>query len=172
MYITEEMRALVKQWGRTVASTEPVERGAVRRYAQAIMDQDVAYKEPVPNRGPTAIAPPLYPMNVFRRGFDESDLLTERAEDPDFDGLTADVALGLPALNLPVMVLLNGGSSVELLRYARHGESVHARSRYLEITEKESRAGPMVVAVIETEYSGDDGELLIIVQKTLLWRKA
>lgn len=172
MFVTAEMKALVGHWGCTKTSPEPVERGSVRRYAQAIMDEDPAYMDAVLGRADVALAPPLFPMNMFRRPFGARDLLTERANDPDFDGLTADVALGLPELDLPVMVLLNGGTSIEFVRYARHEESVQARSRYLEISEKQARSGPMVVVVVETEYRGANEELLMVVQKTLLRRPA
>lgn len=170
-YVTDAMTRMVGTWGRTVASPDPVERGAVRRYAQAIMDADPAYMEPDDRFG-VPVAPPLYPMNMFRAPFGASDVLTKRASDADFDGLTADIALGLDPLPLPLMVLLNGGTRVALHRYARHGETVRARSRYLEITEKASKTGPLVVVVVETEYSGAHGEVLLVVEKTLLRRTA
>jgi hypothetical protein len=168
--VGENIRSLVGKWGRRDLSCDPVERGAVRRYAQAIMDDDPAFMEPI--RGGSPVAPPLFPMNMFRRPFGTPDMLSERAEDPDFDGLTADVAQGLPDLPLPPMVMLNGGTQVEFYRYARHGETVSARSRYLDISEKQAKAGPMIAIVIQTEYRGDAEELLMIVEKTLLRRPA
>jgi acyl dehydratase len=168
--VTDEIRGLIGKWGRTDVGCDPVERGAVRRYAQAIMDDDPAYMEEVRPGGP--VAPPLFPMNMFRRPFGAPDKLVERADDPDFDGLTADVAQGLPDLPLPAMVMLNGGTRVEFFRYACHGETVSARSRYLDIREKPSKSGPMVVIVIQTEYRGVGDDLLMVVEKTLLRRQA
>ena len=152
---------------------DPVERGAVRRYAQAIMDEDPIFSEPCANNarfgGP--VAPPLFPTHMFRRAFGKSDPLQDRARDPDFDGLAATSAQGLPELEpMKHLALLNGGSEIEFFRYARHGETVRLRSRYADITEKESSKGAMIFVVIETEYRNGDDELLMKVRRTLIRR--
>jgi acyl dehydratase len=152
---------------------DPVERGAVRRYAQAIMDEDPVFREPCANNarfgGP--VAPPLYPTHLFRRAFGTVDPLQEHAHDPDYDGLGATSAQGLPELDpIKNLALLNGGSEIEFFRYARHGETVTLRSRYADIVEKETSKGPMIFVTIETEYHNGDGELLMKTRRTQIRR--
>ena len=149
---------------------EPVECGAVRRYAQAIMDENPVYADPgAGSRYGGAVAPPIFPMHMFRRPFGAPDPLQERANDPDFDGLSAP--RGLPEIE-PIrgLSLLNGGMEIEFFRYARHGETVTQQSRYASITEKQTSKGPIVLVVIESEYRNGDGELLIKARRTHIRR--
>lgn len=149
---------------------EPLERGAVRRYAQAIMDENPVYSEPdAATRFGGAVAPPIFPTHMFRRPFGAPDPLQERARDPDFDGLSAP--RGLPEIEpLKGLSLLNGGSEIEFFRYARHGETVTQQSRYASITEKQTSKGPIILVVIESEYRNGDGELLLKARRTQIRR--
>lgn len=158
----------------TELACDPVEQGAVRRYAQAIMDDDPVFFGPPSDAnarygGP--IAPALFPTHMFRRAFGTPDDIQTHANDPNFDGIGAAAAQGLPEIEpLKHLGLLNGGLEVELFRYARHGEQVKLKSRYLDITEKETSKGPMVIVVIETEYRTSAEELLLRVRRTQLRR--
>ena len=149
---------------------EPVERGAVRRYAQAIMDENPVYSDPdAAARYGGAVAPPIFPTHMFRRPFGAPDPLQDRARDPDFDGLSAP--RGLPEIEpLKGLSLLNGGSEIEFYRYARHGETVTQQSRYASITEKQTSKGPIILVVIESEYRNGDGELLLKARRTHIRR--
>lgn len=150
---------------------DPVERGAVRRYAQAIMDENPVYSDPgaAGARFGGAVAPPIFPMHMSRRPFGAPDPLQEHARDPDFDGLGAP--RGLPEIEpLKGLSLLNGGVEIEFYRYARHGETVTQQSRYASITEKETSKGPIILVVIESEYRTGDGELLIKARRTHIRR--
>jgi acyl dehydratase len=171
--LTEALKQYIGMQSEVETACDPVERGAVRRYAQAIQDEDPIFSEACANNarfgGP--VAPPLYPTHMFRRAFGSPDPLQLRARDPDFDGLSATSAQGLPELEpIKHLALLNGGSEIEFFRYARHGESVKLRSRYADIVEKETSKGPMLFVTIETEYHNGDGELLMTVRRTLIRR--
>ena len=170
--LTPEVQELVGAESGVETACEPVERGAVRRYVQAYMDNDPMFHEGLPREGQgEAVAPPLFPMNMFRRPFGTPDPFAEHAGNPDFDGIVGSTAQGLPPLPLPKGIgLLNAGTEVEVFRYARHGESVTAKSRYHSITEKQSSKGLMLLVVIETEYQGSDGGLLLRVRKTQIRR--
>ncbi|WP_063923089.1 FAS1-like dehydratase domain-containing protein [Cupriavidus basilensis] len=168
--ITDEVRRHIGMQGERRPACDAVERGAVRRYAQAIMDADPAYMDDRHPRHGGAVAPPLYPAFLFRLPYGAGDPLSERAQDPDFDGLVTAVGSGLPELPLHGMALLNGGAEIELLRYARHGERIYQQSRYADIYERESRSGPMIMVVIETTYETESGEPLMRVKKTLIRR--
>src|SRR5512146_1247820 len=172
--LTAEIRNMVGVESGIEVATDPVERGAVRRYVQACMDDDLIFYSDEKARGlryGSAVAPALFPMNMFRRPSGTPDPFAERANDPHFDGIVGSTAQGLPSLPLPKGIgLLNAGTEVEVRRYARHGETVTARSRYHSITEKESSKGPMLLVVIETEYRTGSGELLLRVKKTQIRR--
>ena len=156
--ITDELRALVGVWSEPVTPCDVVEAGAVRRFAQAIMDEDPAYAE---------VAPPLFPNHMLRRPLGAPDLVQDRAGDPGFDGVVPGP--GLPPLaGLTHLPVVNGGSEFELFRYARIGESVTVRQRYAQVTEKASSKGNLVVVVIEGEMHTGTGELLMRSRRTLL----
>lgn len=154
-------------------STEPVEPGAVRRFAQAIMDEDPIYAVPCDGNsrfgGP--VAPLLFPAQMFRREFGDPDPIRDRAGDPDFDGLGVNATQGLPPIK-PLMHLaaLNGGSELEFFRHVRHGETVTSVARYADIYERETSKGPMTFVVIEVDYRGEDGALIMRSRRTEIRR--
>jgi hypothetical protein len=172
--MTPEIELMVGVESGTEVACDVVERGAVRRYVQAYMDDDPMFYSDDPAvtaRYGGPVAPPLFPMNMFRRPFGTPDPFEEYAHDPDFDGIIGSTAQGLPPLPLPKGIgLLNAGTEVEVFRYARHGETVTAKSRYASITEKQGKKGPMLIVVIETEYRSGDGDLLLRVKKTQIRR--
>lgn len=159
----------------TDVACDVVERGAVRRYAQAIMNEDPIFSENCINNstygGP--VAPPLFPTHLFRRPFGAHDPIQSNAKNPDFDGIVSStLASGLPEL-LPLKgyALLNGGSEIEFFRYARHGETISVKTRYADITEKETSKGLIVLVVLESEYRNEKGEVLIKTRRTQIRRK-
>lgn len=150
-----------------------VESGAVRRYAQAIMDEDPIYSPLGAAHacygGPAA--PPFFPTHMVRRPLGAPDPVQEQARDPDFDGIGATAAQGLPEIEpLKGLSLLNGGSEVEFYRYARHRETVTVQSRYVDITEKQTSKGPIILVVIESDYCGADGSLIVRARRTQIRR--
>ena len=153
--LTEALKKYIGLQSETEVACDPVERGAVRRYAQAIQDEDPIFWEVCANNarfgGP--VAPPLFPTHLFRRRFGAPDALQEPELDP-----------------IKHLSLLNGGSEIEFFRYARHGESVKLRSRYADIVEKDTSKGPMLFVTIETEYRNGDDELLMKTRRTQIRR--
>jgi hypothetical protein len=171
--LNDEIRKYIGTETEMQLACDPVERGAVRRYAQAIMDVDPIYMRDDAIRGTRytkPVAPPLFPNAMLRLPFGERDLVQERAEDPHFDGAVGSSTLGLPPLPLTNSPLLNGGSEVELFRYAQHGEQIWIQSRYLDIYEKESSKGTMLMVVIETDFLDHDRKLVMRFRKTQIRR--
>lgn len=149
-----------------------VERGSVRRYSQAIMDEDPIFNADCEGntRYGGCVAPPLYPTHLFRRPFGDPDPIQENAHDPSYDGSIG--SLGLPAIEpLKDYALLNGGSEVEFFRYARHGESITMQSRYADILERETSKGPIILVIIESEFRNEKGDLLIRTRRTQIRRR-
>jgi hypothetical protein len=173
--LSASLKQYIGMQSETEVACDTVERGAVRRYAQAIMYEDPIFDQPCENNtlfgGP--VAPPLFPTHMFRRAFGKPDPVQDNAKNPDFDGIVAATsAQGLPAIEpLAGYALLNGGSEIEFFRYARHGESVKLTSRYADITEKETSKGPIILVVIESEYCNGEGDLLIRTRRTQIRRK-
>lgn len=170
--LTDEVRAYIGKESAESTAVDPVDSSAVRRYAQAIMDESSDYASDGSNpRFGGGIAPPIYPAYMFRRALGTPDPLIERCEDPDFDGLVASSGDGLPEI-LPFrgMALLNGGSELEFFRYAKHGERIVQKAKYANITERQSSKGPMALVTIEITYRTQAGEPLMNVRKTLIRR--
>ena len=171
--LTDDIRKYIGMETELQLACDPVERGAVRRYAQAIMDVDPIYMGDDAIRGTRytrPVAPPLFPNAMLRLPFGERDLVQERAEDPHFDGAVGSSTLGLPPLPLTNSPLLNGGSEVELYRYAEHGEQVWLQSRYKDIYEKETSKGWFLFLLIETDFLDRDRNLIMRFRKTQIRR--
>ncbi len=168
--LTDELKAYIGVAGPIVSAAEPVEAGAVRRYAQAIMDEDMMFA-PV-EAGGGGLAPPLFPINMFRRPMGTPDPVVERAHDPDYDGSVGSSMRGLPELPTRGLVRLNGGSEIEILAYVRHGARITMQARYSDMRERETSKGPMIIVTLETNYSTEDGETVLRVRTTTLLRKA
>lgn len=171
--LNDEIRGYIGMQTELQLACDPVERGAVRRYAQAIMDIDPIYMDEQALRGTRyvkPVAPPLFPNAMLRLPFGERDLVQERAADPHFDGAVGSSTLGLPPLPLVNSPLLNGGSEVELFRFAQHGEQIWLQSRYLDIYEKETSKGVMLFVVIETDFLDRDRKLVMRFRKTQIRR--
>lgn len=165
-----EIEALIGLESEEVAACDVVERGAVRRFAQASLDDEpIYYDAAAAARFGGPVAPPLFPMTMFRDDFGSPDVLSERATDPDFDGIVGATVQGLPPVPVKGMALLNGGTEVEFFAYARHGERITAKSRYDAIYEKAGKTGPMLFVVIATDYKAA-GQLLLRVRKTQIRR--
>lgn len=157
----------------TELACDEVERGAVRRYSQAIMDDDPVFAggKVAQERYGSAVAPLLFPTHMFRRNFGEPDPLRESEVNPDYDGSGLSSTQGLPPIEpLQHLSILNGGSDIEFYRHAHHGEKVKLRSRYSSIVEKESSKGPMVIVTIESDYLNGDDALLCRVRRTYIRR--
>jgi len=172
--LTPEILAYVGVSAATEFACDPVEQGAVRRFAQAIMDDDPDYGPDAPSTTPWGgpIAPPLFPNHATRRPLGTRDVLQDRAHDPNFDG-SGDRPGGLPLIApLKSFAVLNGGAEFELYRYARQGERVHVSQRDAAITEKTSSKGSMILVTVEVEIRTANDELLLRARRTVIRRPA
>jgi acyl dehydratase len=169
--ITDQIKSYIGVSSETEFACDAVERGAVRRFAQAIMDEDPVYDAQcaLNERFGGPIAQPLFTNHILRRPFGTPDPIQERANDPDFDGLV--LAKGLPTIEpLAKLAVLNGGSEFEFFRHARHGERVSIMQRYADITSKQSSKGLMYFVEIESEFRTEIGELLMRARRTQIRR--
>lgn len=173
-YVTAEVRALIGATAGPFEAPDAVERGAIRRFAQAAMDEDRLYWDDAyaaRTRFGRVVAPPLFPLYLFRPAPGTPDPLAGSA-DPEFDG-TGDnflVRFGLPPLPIPLTRFLNGGNRLRFFRCAEVGDRIVATSRYLDVYEKRGASGPLVFAIAEATFANQRGEVLLICEQTLIWR--
>jgi hypothetical protein len=173
-YITDEVRAMIGFETAFEEACDPVERGQIRRHVQAIMDRDPLYYDEAhaaTTRFGGIVAPPLFPLHAVTRSAPAADdPLEPGLSNPDFDGSSANVLRSAVPPPVPLKRTLNGGSEFEIFRLARPGERIRAKSRYVDIYQKNGRTGPIVFWVIETTYVTDEGELLLRATNTRMLR--
>ena len=178
--ITPEIRALIGVESETTTAFEAVEKGALRRFCQAIMDDDPVYwneEYAKQTKYGGVVAPPLYSAFSNRRRSGTPDPLDRFKNDPEWDGTSPPPGGaprrepgGLPPVSLPLKRLLNGGVSAEFFAYCRPGDLISAKRKYIDITERTGRTGLMVIIVSETAYTNQDGLLLCKVRNTTVRR--
>jgi len=174
-YVTDEIRALIGLKGPVQTATEPLTQDALRRFVQAVMEDDPSHwDEDEAHRrygAGGAVAPPLYPMHAFRRPAGTPDPLDLLRDDPDWDGATTGSGIGgLPPVDLPLERILNGGVEAEFFALARVGDVISAQAEYLDITEREGRSGPMVMIKVRTTYTNQNGQILTRITLTVIRR--
>lgn len=172
-YITDEVKALIGFETDWVEAWDLVERGAIRRFTQAVMDDDPVYwndEQAAATKYAGVVAPPLFPLHAFRRPPGTPDPLNRVSGDPDFDGVTRDFGLGLPPLPISLPRLLNGGNQVEVYQLARPGERIRAKSKYVDIYQKEGKSGSLIFILVETVYCNQKKELLLKAVQTHVLR--
>jgi acyl dehydratase len=124
--------------------TVEVERGAIRRFAEAIGDPNPAFNDERAARKTrfgTMVAPP-----TFCRSFGAVPMVRE--------------------LKLGTHRVLDGGSEWEYFEPIRAGDRITVVSRLADIRETKGRLGPMALVVVETTYTNQFGELCVTQRST------
>ena len=168
-YITDKVRAAMGARSPKRTADDPISADALRRFIHATMEQDPIHLDEqaaAASRFGGLVAPLLYPMHAFRRALNSPDPLDRALNDPDWDGSSGGGGAALPPLDLPFERNLNGGSEVEFFRFARVGDVISQMSTYVDAFEKESKSGPMVLVISETEFTNQEGEPLFRVRRT------
>ena len=161
--------------GEAKVAPMPLERDALRRFVQAIMDRDLLYHDEAHARATKysgLVAPPLYPVHAFRTAPGGADPLLLLHDDPDADGSGGNdgVYFGLAPIESPFKRLLNGGNEIEFYRCLALGERCVAKARYADVRLKQGKSGAILLTTIETEFTTEHGDLLVINRQTLIWR--
>ncbi len=140
--VTDEVRKLIGS--ESEPRTVEVERGAIRRFAEAIGDPNPVYNDEAAARHTRyggMIAPPTF-CRSLGGGFFNIDL------------------------KLPMFRGLDGGSDWEYFEPIRPGDRITIVSRLADIREGEGRLGPMVFITTETRYTNQFGQLCVIQRST------
>ncbi|BDG09357.1 MaoC family dehydratase N-terminal domain-containing protein [Anaeromyxobacter paludicola] len=130
--------------------TVEVERGAIRRFAEAIGDQNPIYEDEAAARsaGFAALATP-----------------------PTFPSVLAGNDRFRQSLGLDPGSFLHGEQSFEYGRPLVAGDRVTVRSRVAEVSERPGPSGPAELLVIEDEGRDASGALLFRARQTLVLRR-
>lgn len=115
-----------------------VEKGAIRKFAEAIGDEDpIYYDDKAANAAgfKTIVAPPTF-------------LCTFRAQE-------------LPDLKIQFgRVRLNGGNDYEYYLPIYAGDTITLTAKYAEVTERKGRTGNMVFVITELTFRNQQGEVV------------
>jgi acyl dehydratase len=174
-YITDEMRALIGVPGPKLTAPYPLGADELRRFVQGVMEGNPVHWDPAAgaeSRYGEVVATPLFPMHsTTRRTPGTPDPLDRVHDDPGWDGTDLAAGLGgLPPVDVPLKRILNGGTEAEFFRLAVLGDVISAQSQYTDISEREGRSGPMVLVKVQTTYTNQDDEKLLVSTMTVIMR--
>ena len=170
-WLTPEVLALIGTEA-DMSAWDAVERGAIRRFVQAVMDPDPVFwddEEAAGTRYGGVVAPPLFPLYNFRFPPNQADQLDEAFADPSYHGGSFLPRFGLPDMHGPER-RLNGGNDIEFLALARPGDRLRAKSCIEDIFEKQGRSGTMVFVRMKITISNQDGQVLLVNRQTSIRR--
>jgi len=141
-YVTDEARSQIGKSGEP--RTIEVERWAIRRFADAIGDENPLFhdeKAARKTRFGSMIAPP-----TFCRAL--------------------SAAIPEVKLDMPAFRGLDGGSDWEYFEPIRPGDRITVQTKIADLRESEGRLGPMVFITTETSYTNQFGEICAIQRAT------
>lgn len=128
-----------------------VEKGAIRRFAEALGDYNPIYYDEEYARAsgyPTIVAPPTFPAS-FHSAADLRELL-----------------------GVGIKSLLHAEQTFEYERPILAGDRIYVATRVADVLERTGPAGKMDVAVIEDEGRDEEGNLVFKARRTLVVRAA
>jgi acyl dehydratase len=128
-----------------------VEKGAIRRFAEALGDPNPIYVDEAAARAagyPSLVAPPTYPVALTTN---------ERFRH---------------SLDLGTRSILHGEQQFEFTRPVVAGDRITVKSKVADVQERAGASGPMDVIVLEDEGRDDKGELVFRTRAMLILRRA
>jgi acyl dehydratase len=128
-----------------------VEKGAIRRFAEALGDPNPIYVDEEAARAagyPSLVAPPTFPAALTGN---------ERFRH---------------SLDLGTRSILHGEQQFEYTRPVVAGDRITVKSRVADVQERSGAGGPMEVIVLEDEGRDDKGELVFRTRAMLILRRA
>ena len=138
-----------------------VEKGAIRRYAEAVGNNNPLYNDDEcarMTRYGGIIAPPGF------WGWS----MKPAAASTGLPQLVADLQAALAKAGYPR--ILDGGISYEFHIPVRPGDKLTVSPRVKNITEKEGKSGAMMVCDLETTYINQNGQLVATASQTFIAR--
>jgi hydroxyacyl-ACP dehydratase HTD2-like protein with hotdog domain len=126
------------------STTVPVERGKIREFATAILDDNPAYLE-----DPAPPAPPTFSMTQA--------FWPRKSDGPP------------PDLGLNYLRVLHGEQHFEYRKPIVAGDTITGTTKVADVYEKEGkRGGTMTFVVLETEWVNQDGDVALVSRNVLV----
>ena len=123
-----------------------VERGKIREFAKAILDDNPAYE------GNDPPVPPTFTMAMAH-----------------WPAPSGGQGSGLSKLGLDLLRVLHGGQEYEYLGEIKEGDKLSTRSRISDVYEKEGkRGGTLTFVTSETTFTNQRGEDVLIARTILV----
>ncbi|REE75483.1 MaoC dehydratase-like protein [Rhodococcus wratislaviensis] len=164
---------LLGTWSEARTAPYAVSLDSIRRFVQGAMNTDDVYGNTdaaVVARFGGVVAPPLYPLNVFVRALGTPDPLDRLRDDPHWDAAGGVAAYDLPPIDTPLVKTLNGGTEARVVALAKVGDRISTQARYLDITPREGKSGPLLIVRVEVRYFEQNGMDLLRTVRTLIRR--
>ena len=172
--VNDEVLAMVGVKGSVMVAPLPLDASTLRRFVHGVMEGNPVHWDEAAaqaSRYGQVVAPPLWPSHAFvRPPGSAGDPLEQLLIDEDWDGAAGQVFGQLPPVPISVGRLLNGGVSAEFYQLPAIGDVISAQSEYVEIVEREGRAGPMVIVRVLTVYRNQHDHLLSHITNSLIYR--
>ncbi len=160
--LPEEVTKFIGQPGGDSILLE-VEKGAIRRFADAVEDPNLLYQDEKYARNSrygSIVAPPGF------FGW-PAKLLTKQGMQPSY--LRPDLRLALSGAGYTAATTIDGGTEYEFFHPVRAGDTLVASSVIKDIIEREGRA-KMVFAITEITYTNQNGDVVAKVRQTSIQR--
>ena len=144
--ITDEMRSMIEVESDT--SVYEIEKGAIRRWADAIGDPNPLYhdEEYAKKRGyRSIIAPPAF---IGQYAFPVKSSQKQAR------------------IRSPFTRNLNGGNEYEFFKPVQAGDVITSTTKLAELFEREGRLGRMLFVIYETTYKNQNGEVVAKARNT------
>jgi acyl dehydratase len=128
-----------------------VEKGAIRRFAEALGDPNPIYVDDVAARAagyPSLVAPPTFPVALT---------MNERFRH---------------SLDLGTRSILHGEQQFEFTRPVVAGDRITVKTKVADVQERAGASGPMDVLILEDEGRDERGELVFRTRAMLILRRA
>jgi acyl dehydratase len=163
---------VMKLKGKTEVRIFDIEKGAIKKYAEAIEDTNPLYWDDEYARNSrygSIIAPPGFwgwvPVNPAKEAEPFSSRGSQRFVIRD-EALRALTKAGYSRV-------MDGGHAYEFFKPVRAGDTLAAVYKIVDIVERQGRAGKFIILMQETSYSNQHGELVGIWHQNLIsrWRE-
>jgi acyl dehydratase len=154
--VMKELRGMVGVMTQPVINE--VEKGAIRRYAEAVGDPNPLYSDPEYARNSRygeIICPPGF--------FGWSPKVTAGAVDVMVPVFGALIQAGL-------LRILDAGREYDFYLPVRAGDTLAWYARFAGVKEKEGKGGTMVLVTMEITYINQHGDLVAIARQTFIAR--
>ncbi|MDY6881683.1 MAG: MaoC family dehydratase N-terminal domain-containing protein [Thermodesulfobacteriota bacterium] len=133
-----------------------VEKGKIREFARAIGDKSPVYydEEAAKEEGYEGLVmPPTFPTTFTAFSITGGGLFRI-----------------IDDLKIDLIKVLHGGQEYEYVKPIKPGDTVTGKTKILDMFEKSGKGGTMDFLVLETTYSNQDGEKVLIDRSTVIIR--